>query len=96
MVIKGQSDIEIQISDIGYICLKQNDGDGEHTISFAPRFTARLIAAPNTGCDSVVLAPSRKMTSVSCSISRIEPDAALVFIARCIALTDDEWQRRVQ
>ena len=36
------------------------------------------------------------MTSVSCSISRIDPDAALVLIARCIALTDEEWQRRVQ
>ena len=30
------------------------------------------------------------------SISRIEPDAALVFMARCIAATDDEWQSRVQ
>jgi len=29
MVIKGQSDIEIHISDIGYITLKQNDADGE-------------------------------------------------------------------
>ena len=69
---------------------------GSHTISVAPRFTARLIAAPNTGCDSVVFAPSTKMTSVSCSISRMDPDAALVAIARCIALTEDEWQRRVQ
>ena len=36
------------------------------------------------------------MTSLSVSTSRIEPDAALVLIARCIALTDDEWQSRVQ
>jgi hypothetical protein len=27
MVIKGQSDIEVHISDIGYICLKQANGD---------------------------------------------------------------------
>ncbi len=54
------------------------------------------MAAPKTGCDSVVLAPRMKMTSLSCSTSRIDPDAALVFIARCIALTDDEWQSRVQ
>ena len=59
-------------------------------MSFAPRFCARLIAAPNTGCDSVVFAPRMKMTSLSVSTSRIEPDAALVFMARCIALTDDE------
>jgi hypothetical protein len=69
---------------------------GSATISVAPRFTARLIAAPKTGCDSVVLAPRMKMTSDSVSTSRIEPDAALVFMARCIADTDDEWQRRVQ
>ena len=36
------------------------------------------------------------MTSDASSISRIEPDAALVFIARCIARTEDEWQSRVQ
>ena len=45
MVIKGQSDIEIQISDIGYICLKQNDGDGEHTVSFAPAYAAKVATA---------------------------------------------------
>jgi hypothetical protein len=37
-----------------------------------------------------------KMTSLSRSTSRIDPEAALVFIARCIALTLDEWQSRVQ
>ena len=65
-------------------------------MSFAPRRCARLSAAPNTGWDSVVFAPSRNITSDSHSTSRIDPDAALVFIARCIALTDDEWHRRVQ
>jgi hypothetical protein len=47
MVIKGQSDIEIQISDLGYICLKQNDGDGEHMISFAPAYAAKVATAIN-------------------------------------------------
>ena len=45
MVIKGQSDIQIQISDLGYICLTQNDGDGEHTISFAPAYAAKVAVA---------------------------------------------------
>ncbi len=45
MVIKGQSDIEIKISDIGYICLKQNDGDGEHVVSFAPAYAAKVASA---------------------------------------------------
>jgi hypothetical protein len=45
MVIKGQSDIEIHISDIGYICLKQLDGDGEHMISFAPAYAAKVAGA---------------------------------------------------
>ena len=65
-------------------------------MSFAPRLCARLIAAPNTGCDSVVFAPRMKMTSLSVSTSRIDPEAALVFIERCMALTDEEWQSRVQ
>ena len=69
---------------------------GSATISVAPRFCARLIAAPNTGCDSVVFAPRMKMTSLSVSTSRIDPEAALVLIARCIALTELEWQSRVQ
>ncbi|MCX5760520.1 MAG: hypothetical protein NTW72_03270 [Gemmatimonadetes bacterium] len=63
---------------------------GSATISVAPRFTARLIAAPNTGWLSVVFAPSTKITSATCSTSRIEPEAAVVLRARCIALTDDE------
>jgi hypothetical protein len=45
MVIKGQSDIEIQISDIGYISLKQHDGEGEHTISFAPAYASKVASA---------------------------------------------------
>jgi len=45
MVIKGQSDIEIHISDIGYICLKQNDADGEHMITFAPAYAAKVAVA---------------------------------------------------
>src|SRR5205809_3662774 len=47
---------------------------GSATISVAPRSCARLIAAPKTGCDSVVFAPAMKMTSAACSTSRIEPD----------------------
>ena len=45
MVIKGQSDIEIQISDIGYICLRQQDADGEHIVSFAPAYAAKVAGA---------------------------------------------------
>ena len=46
MVIKGQSDIEIQISDLGYICLKQQNGDeGEHVVSFAPAYAAKVANA---------------------------------------------------
>ena len=69
---------------------------GSATTSLTPRSCARLIAAPKTGCDSVVFAPAMKMTSAACSTSRIEPDAADVFSARCIAATDVEWQSRVQ
>jgi len=36
------------------------------------------------------------MTSHASSISRIEPEAAAVLIARCIAATDVEWHSRVQ
>jgi hypothetical protein len=45
MVIKGQSDIEVHISDIGYICLKQANGDGDHIISFAPAYASKVAAA---------------------------------------------------
>ena len=47
MVIKGQSDIEIHISDIGYITLKQQDDDGEHVISFAPAYASKVAGAIN-------------------------------------------------
>ena len=45
MVIKGQSDIEIHISDIGYIGLKQQDAEGEHVISFAPAYASKVAGA---------------------------------------------------
>lgn len=45
MVIKGQSDIEIYISDTGYICLKQQDEEGDHIISFAPAYAAKVAPA---------------------------------------------------
>ena len=45
MVIKGQSDIEIHISDIGYICLKQQDADGEHIVTFAPAYASKVAGA---------------------------------------------------
>lgn len=45
MLIKGQSDIEIHISDIGYICLKQQDGEGDHVISFAPAYASKVAGA---------------------------------------------------
>lgn len=47
MLIKGQSDIEIQISDIGYICLKQREDDGDQVIMFAPAYAAKVAAAIN-------------------------------------------------
>lgn len=46
MMIKGQSDIEIQISDLGYICLKQRNGEeGDHVISFAPAYAPKVANA---------------------------------------------------
>jgi hypothetical protein len=45
MVIKGQSDIEIQISELGYICLRQHDGEGDHVISFAPAYASKVAGA---------------------------------------------------
>jgi hypothetical protein len=45
MVIKGQSDIEIHISDLGYICLKQHDVEGDHVVSFAPAYAAKVADA---------------------------------------------------
>jgi hypothetical protein len=46
MLIKGQSDIEIHISDMGYITLKQRvDAEGDHVIQFAPAYAPKVMAA---------------------------------------------------
>jgi len=46
MLIKGQSDIEIHISDIGYITLKQRiDAEGDQVITFAPAYAPKVTAA---------------------------------------------------
>ena len=46
MVIKGQSDIKIFISDDGYICLKQvHEGDGDQVIEFAPAYGGKIAEA---------------------------------------------------
>jgi hypothetical protein len=45
MLIKGQSDIEVHISDIGYICLKQKDDEGDHVITFAPAYASKVAGA---------------------------------------------------
>ena len=46
MLIKGQSDIEIHISEMGYITLKQRlDVEGDQTITFAPAYAPKVTAA---------------------------------------------------
>src|SRR5262249_61329844 len=46
MRIKGQADIEVFISDGGYICLKQKDDlDGERVIEFAPAYGPKVAGA---------------------------------------------------
>ena len=46
MLIKGQSDIEIHISDVGYITLKQRvDTEGDQVITFAPAYAPKVAAA---------------------------------------------------
>ena len=46
MRIKGQADIEIFITDNGYICLKQTDEvDGDRIIEFAPAYGAKVAGA---------------------------------------------------
>lgn len=46
MLIKGQLDIEIHISDAGYICLKQRqDLEGDQVIEFAPAYAAKVATA---------------------------------------------------
>jgi hypothetical protein len=43
MKIKGQAEIDISISDEGYIVLKQkNGGDEPHVVEFAPAFGAKI------------------------------------------------------
>jgi len=46
MRIKGQADIEVFISDGGYICLKQKDEmDGVRVIEFAPAYGPKVAGA---------------------------------------------------
>jgi hypothetical protein len=46
MRIKGQQDIDISISDSGYIVLKQTDEvDGEKVIEFAPAYGPKVANA---------------------------------------------------
>jgi hypothetical protein len=46
MVIKGQADIEVSITDAGYICLKQrHESDGEQVIEIAPAYSSKVAGA---------------------------------------------------
>ena len=46
MRIKGQADIEVFITDGGYICLKQKDDvEGERLIEFAPAYGQKVAGA---------------------------------------------------
>ncbi|HEX6318324.1 MAG TPA: hypothetical protein VFZ84_05565 [Burkholderiales bacterium] len=46
MLIKGQADIQIYISDGGYICMKQRHEDGgENMIEFAPAYGPKVAEA---------------------------------------------------
>ena len=46
MVIKGQADIEVSISDAGYICLKQrHESDGDQVIEIAPAYGSKVAGA---------------------------------------------------
>jgi exosome complex RNA-binding protein Rrp4 len=45
MRIKGQADIEIFISDNGYICLKQQRDTEEQLIELAPAYGAKVADA---------------------------------------------------
>ena len=46
MLIKGQLDIQVYISDIGYICLKQHeDVEGDQIIAFAPAYASKVATA---------------------------------------------------
>lgn len=49
MRIRGQKDIEISISDGGYICLKQkSEEEGDQVIEFAPSYGAKVATAIGT------------------------------------------------
>lgn len=45
MRIKGQSDIEVFISDGGYICLKQRTEEGDQLVEFAPAYGVKVAEA---------------------------------------------------
>ena len=46
MRIKGQADIDISISDEGYIVIKQKDElDGERMVEFAPAYGPKVAGA---------------------------------------------------
>ena len=46
MRIKGQADIDISISDEGYIVLKQSNGSDEaHVVEFAPAYGTKVADA---------------------------------------------------
>ena len=45
MRIKGQADIDVFISDSGYICLRQIQGSEEQVIEFAPAYGAKVADA---------------------------------------------------
>ena len=46
MRIKGQQDIDVSISDSGYICLKQKrDLEGDQVIEFAPAYGMKIADA---------------------------------------------------
>jgi hypothetical protein len=45
MLIKGQADIQIFISDTGYICLKQRAEEGDQVIEFAPAYGSKVADA---------------------------------------------------
>jgi hypothetical protein len=46
MLIKGQADIEVFISDMGYICLKQrHESDGDQVIEIAPAYGGKVAGA---------------------------------------------------
>ena len=46
MLIKGQADIEVFISDGGYICLRQrHEENGENVIELAPAYGVKVAEA---------------------------------------------------